>query len=184
MLVKVNHTILYEGNEVVIGSLSGRVNTTFSKVASVSNPVKITRLTCGSWFYCHIYFNFGNTGQNTYDVNFENSGSSASKTTTAYNSNALDIYAKASDNNSTYYINDVTFYWIYGKRFNNNHNESNGKPLSVENIWNPGKITIFWINNDNFYAGAEVTAVTTWNIAPGNFVGYIQIWKYKIPYYL
>ena len=125
---------MYEGNEVYIGGLSGRVNTSFSKVASVNTPVKITRLTCGSWFYCHIYFNFGNTGQNTYDVNFENSGSSTSKTTTAYNSNALDIYAKASDNSSTYYINDVGFYGVYGRQFNNNHNEAQGIPLAVASI--------------------------------------------------
>ena len=44
---------------------------------------------------------------------------------------------------------------------------------------------LFWLDNSgNFYVWNEVITATTGSIAPGNFVGYVQIGKYKIPYYL
>lgn len=62
-------------------------------------------------------------------------------------------------------------------------------PNRIESLWNLATWVMFWLNpdwtwNDWPYKSKETTEATTWNITPWNFVWYIQIWKYKIPYYL
>ena len=51
-------------------------------------------------------------------------------------------------------------------------------------VWDLGIITIFWVKDNNFYIWQTTNTATTWNITPWNFVWYLQIWDYKIPYYL
>lgn len=59
------------------------------------------------------------------------------------------------------------------------------KPRALTELWETAFLTLFWIHIDgsNFVWKESNTAVT-WNITPGNFVGYVQLWNYKIPYYL
>lgn len=57
-------------------------------------------------------------------------------------------------------------------------------PKEIKNIGTLWISTIWGIHNKEFYAQASTTTVTTWEITPGNFVGYLNIWGYKIPYYL
>ena len=57
-------------------------------------------------------------------------------------------------------------------------------PSSVKSIWERLAILIFWINKDSFYLWEEVSSASSWTIAPSNFVWYIKMWKYKIPYYV
>lgn len=57
-------------------------------------------------------------------------------------------------------------------------------PLFQKNIWEMSFINITWVSEWIFYLWKETNSATVWEIAPWNFVGYIQIWKYKIPYYL
>lgn len=47
-----------------------------------------------------------------------------------------------------------------------------------------GIISIFWIIDKNFYVWQTTNTVQTGNITLGNAVWYINIWGYKIPYYL
>ena len=56
--------------------------------------------------------------------------------------------------------------------------------MSIVGLWNLWYITIFWLQDTNFYMWEETTTATTWSITPWNFVWYLQIWDYKIPYYL
>lgn len=56
-------------------------------------------------------------------------------------------------------------------------------PSEIISLWEQLTVNIFWIVGDEFYVWEEVATATTWNITPWNFVGYLQIWKYKIPYY-
>jgi len=56
-------------------------------------------------------------------------------------------------------------------------------PLSNKEIWENVIINILWVKSQNFYI-REISTITTWSRTPWNFVGYIQIGKYKIPYYL
>lgn len=58
-----------------------------------------------------------------------------------------------------------------------------GKPNGLKAIWDLGTITIFWIINNDFFVGVTSNTATTGSITPGNFVGYIKIGNYKIPYY-
>lgn len=184
LICKVNKTISYDWSEVQLGWLGWRWWTSYNKIASFSKPVKITKLTCGNYNYCHIYFTLWVASDTNYtDVNFSWSGNSATKTVSVVNENALDLYARATDSNSTYYINNVNFYWIYGSYFNANHREPIWIPTEVKNIWQSTNINIFWVNGDSFFSWWETTVITTWSIAPGNFVWYVQLWKYKIPYY-
>lgn len=54
-----------------------------------------------------------------------------------------------------------------------------------------GYLTIYWVHTDNIYYGGlmmdKTNTATTWNITPGNFVGYIKVNLngeiVKIPYY-
>lgn len=58
-------------------------------------------------------------------------------------------------------------------------------PLEVVHIGGQTWPVLFWLDsNGDFYVWDEVSSATTGSIAPGNFVGYVKIWKYKIPYYL
>lgn len=58
-------------------------------------------------------------------------------------------------------------------------------PLEVKELWQQTWPVLFWLNNEwEFYVWKETTEVTTGSITPWNFVWYVQIWKYKIPYYL
>jgi len=59
----------------------------------------------------------------------------------------------------------------------------NGRTNDIFWLWEPGYITIFWVYNKDFFAWIETTTATTWNITPWNFVGYLKIGDYKIPYY-
>ena len=71
-------------------------------------------------------------------------------------------------------------------------------PTEVVQPWHVWKINIFGtISEKSFYNWVKdiqdcidliksptlSTTATAWNIAPWNFVGYIQIWNYKVPYY-
>lgn len=57
-------------------------------------------------------------------------------------------------------------------------------PSEVIALWEQLTVNIFWIVDNEFYVWEEVATATTWSITPWNFVWYIKIWKYKIPYYL
>lgn len=59
-----------------------------------------------------------------------------------------------------------------------------GIPLNITSIWDTGYVNIFGKDGNNFFTWLEPNSVTTGAITPWNFVGYIQIGKYKIPYYL
>lgn len=53
-------------------------------------------------------------------------------------------------------------------------------------VWEIGEYWpawFFWKKWDDFILWVESTTRTTWSIAPWNCVWFIQIWKYKIPYY-
>lgn len=62
--------------------------------------------------------------------------------------------------------------------------ETQWKPKSVSSIWSLGIISIFWVIEKEFYLWEETQTASTGSITPWNFVWYIQVWKYKIPYYL
>lgn len=57
-------------------------------------------------------------------------------------------------------------------------------PKQTANIWVFTTVVLFWEKDRDFYLGREVTTASTGAITPWNFVWYIKIWKYKIPYYL
>lgn len=58
-------------------------------------------------------------------------------------------------------------------------------PTEIRAIWHQTWPVLFWLTPEwDFYLWKEVSSATTWNITPWNFVWYIQIWSYKIPYYL
>lgn len=54
----------------------------------------------------------------------------------------------------------------------------------IYSIWDLGAITIFGMFNWTFYPWKTTTSATTGSITLGNAVWYINIWGYKIPYYL
>jgi len=56
-------------------------------------------------------------------------------------------------------------------------------PSEILSLWEQLTVNIFWIVDNEFYVWEEVATATTWTITPWNFVGYLQIGKYKIPYY-
>lgn len=57
-------------------------------------------------------------------------------------------------------------------------------PREVEDIWNLAIMTLFWIHTDwKEYLWQETNSAITWDITPWNFVWYLKIWDYKIPYY-
>lgn len=56
-------------------------------------------------------------------------------------------------------------------------------PSEVKGIWQNLISPFFWIIDWQFYVWKEVQSASTWSITPWNFVGYLQIWDYKIPYY-
>ena len=61
-------------------------------------------------------------------------------------------------------------------------------PFETKAIWNLSWINLFWKNLTNssykeFFAWLETNTATVWSITPWNFVGYLKIWDYKIPYY-
>ena len=58
------------------------------------------------------------------------------------------------------------------------------KSKSISLIWQIGIICIFWAIDKDFYFWEETQTAVTWEITPGNFVGYLNIWGYKIPFYL
>lgn len=65
------------------------------------------------------------------------------------------------------------------------NSNTNWLPRELKEIWEILKTTIWGLHNNNeFYAQSPTTSVTTGNITPWNFVWYLQIWSYKIPYYL
>lgn len=64
---------------------------------------------------------------------------------------------------------------------------------TIVNIGDITSILIWWVKDWDFFGGFndvltsasdKISSVTTWNITPWNFVGYLQVWDYKIPYYL
>ena len=57
-------------------------------------------------------------------------------------------------------------------------------PNEIIPLWQQLTISLFWLINNEFYVWEETNSVTTWNITPWNFVWYVQIGKYKFPYYL
>ena len=57
-------------------------------------------------------------------------------------------------------------------------------PTEIKEIWHQTGPVLFWLTPEwVFYVWKEVSSATTGSISPGNFVGYLQIWNYKIPYY-
>ena len=66
---------------------------------------------------------------------------------------------------------------IYGKT------KGGAVPTKVEEIGAQTVLNIFWIFDGEFFVWIETENATTWSITPWNFVGYLQIWDYKIPYY-
>lgn len=56
-------------------------------------------------------------------------------------------------------------------------------PTKIEEIGAQTVLNIFWIFDGEFFVWIETENATTWSITPWNFVGYLQIWDYKIPYY-
>lgn len=56
-------------------------------------------------------------------------------------------------------------------------------PTWIVWIWEDWSTIIFWLADWVFYVWEEKTTATAWSITPWNFVGYLQIGKYKIPYY-
>jgi len=58
-----------------------------------------------------------------------------------------------------------------------------GRTNDILWLWELWTMTIFWVYNWEFFAWIETTEATTWTITPWNFVWYLQIWDYKIPYY-
>lgn len=73
------------------------------------------------------------------------------------------------------------------------NNKNYGKPTKVDQIGTISWITIFGMINGNFFKNdafdqyltisGTTQSATTGSITPGNFVWYLQIWSYKIPYY-
>lgn len=58
------------------------------------------------------------------------------------------------------------------------------KPVWVYNIWGIWYWNIFWLNWNDLYIWEEYDwPVTKWSQTLGNAIGYLKIWKYKIPYY-
>lgn len=57
-------------------------------------------------------------------------------------------------------------------------------PTSPKQLWDLWVFFFFWISNWVVNFWQETTEYTTWNITPWNCVWFLQIWKYKIPYYL
>ena len=63
------------------------------------------------------------------------------------------------------------------------------KVNELKEIWQQVTTTSFWEFDDIswriFYLWDDtITSVDTWNIALWNAIWFVQIWKYKIPYYL
>jgi len=57
-------------------------------------------------------------------------------------------------------------------------------PTEIKSEWEMLSNIFFWYDsNDDFLVGEETNTVTTWSITPWNFVWYVKIWNYKIPYY-
>lgn len=56
--------------------------------------------------------------------------------------------------------------------------------LKYNSIWNLGAITIFWMKDNEFYLWETTNTVVTGDVTLWNAVGFINIWGYKIPYYL
>lgn len=61
-------------------------------------------------------------------------------------------------------------------------------PTELKSIWNLWMYNIFWKNKTNpnyntFFTWFETNTANTWSITPWNFVWYLDIWGYKIPYY-
>lgn len=58
-----------------------------------------------------------------------------------------------------------------------------GVPTKVIELGKLMVLNIFGIFDGEFFVWVETENATTWSITPWNFVGYLQIWDYKIPYY-
>lgn len=56
-------------------------------------------------------------------------------------------------------------------------------PTEIKEIWELSVLNIFWIFDGEFFVWVETDTATTGSIAPWNFIWYLQIWDYKIPYY-
>lgn len=66
-------------------------------------------------------------------------------------------------------------------------------PNKIISIWKIGQIAIFWVGNWSELLNwiteiltsknETTTEATAWSITPANFVWYIKVWDYKIPYY-
>ena len=56
-------------------------------------------------------------------------------------------------------------------------------PTEVKSIWQQITVSIFWVFDWEFFVWVETNSATTGSITPWNFVWYLQIWDYKIPYY-
>jgi len=62
---------------------------------------------------------------------------------------------------------------------------STAKPRELETIWKQIRLTLFGIHIDNSnFVGIESSSVVTWSLTPWNFVWYVKLGNYKIPYYL
>ncbi len=57
-------------------------------------------------------------------------------------------------------------------------------PLRDYLIWDLWVITIFWLKDNEFYLWETTNTVITGDVTLWNAVGFINIWGYKIPYYL
>lgn len=108
-------------------------------------------------------------------VQILNASSSGSVTVRAYKWDVFTYYRV----NRKYTITATADY--YASKWGNEAS----KPREIKTIWELAVLTLFWLHIDwSNYVWTESTIAVTWWITPWNFVGYVKIWNYKIPYYL
>lgn len=89
-------------------------------------------------------------------------------------------------------VNSIALtYWYTAENYSSSP-EVCWLPIDIRNIGKIWKINIRWLNNNDFFnwfsevltsKNETTTEATAWTIAPANFVWYIKVWDYKIPYY-
>lgn len=84
--------------------------------------------------------------------------------------------------NRTITVKDIQL--VFSSRLKNNTTSISWKPNDIKSLWNLATMTIFGVLWWEAFLWVETTEHTTWYITPWNCVWFLQIWKYKIPYYL